>query len=123
MIRYYLRRKNLHKQIRHYSRWLPALAVLLTGKDRHLPEIVWSDNSWVHNIFRVFEMIFWRRDGIRAESSVAVADGKVFIKLFTFEAACAHFEALVRNAFKVPWLDVKVEVLQLAIADQGLQIP
>lgn len=68
----------------------------------------WSDQSWVHNIFRVYELIFWRRDGIRCESVTNAFDdgeGSVHVeyKTYTFEATCAYIETAVRKRlFTVP---------------------
>lgn len=44
----------------------------ITRHPRHKVEkLEWSDNSWTGNAFRLWELIFWRRTGIRPEASVA----------------------------------------------------
>lgn len=97
----------------------PRLLEKLTGHRRYQPEIKWSSDSWVHNIFRVYELIFWRRVGIRAESSVTWWEEKGEIKytveLYTFEAVCAHTETLIRRFFEIKWLDIKLVNLQFAL--------
>lgn len=102
---------------------LPYVLVKLTGHGRYLPKIEWSNNSWVHNIFRVYEVIFWRKTGIRAEAATWLLDDKtVKVELYTFEAVCAHFETLIRNFFNIKWLDITVTQLQLALPVNSPQI-
>lgn len=111
------------------SHIIPHLLALFTG-DRYLPDIEWSKNSWTHNIFRVYELIFWRKYGIRAESSVTqyfdeYGRDTVKVELFTFEATCAHLETLIRNLFKIRWLHLQVTQLQfgLPVNTPELRIP
>lgn len=69
----------------------------LTGHARYIPDIVWSENLWTHNIFRLFEMIFGRKYGIRLEISLSF-DGKVVREYaHTFEGACALTEVAIRK--------------------------
>lgn len=104
-------------------RILAKILAVLTGHSRQKLEIKWSDKSWTHNIFRVYEMVFWRRMGIRKEVS-SWTDGKVVkVELFTFEATCAYLETLIRNFFDIKWLDVRVSNLQLATPFGSPQIP
>lgn len=82
--------------------WILAqILTELTGKPRYKPEIKWADSpSWTHNIFRVYEMIFWRRYGIKAEMS-ALADpyGNVFYACHSWESVFALTEQYIRAYF------------------------
>jgi hypothetical protein len=60
----------------------------------------WSSKLWTHNLFRVYELIFWRRYGARAESSVFRKNGKVVTVCHTWEATIVHFEVYLRNFSK-----------------------
>lgn len=78
----------------------------LTKSDRFLPDIEWSNKSYIHNIFRFWEMIFGRKFGAKAEASVEVfydTDGQINVRrhFFTLEAVLAHVEGTVRDALKV----------------------
>lgn len=78
-------------------RILPTLLALITGKDRYFPVIEWSSNSWTHNAFRVFEMLFGREVGIRFENATQRnADGSTMVFFGTLEAFLAHTEADIR---------------------------
>lgn len=116
--------------IKNPSRLLPNLFALITRKDRYRVDIEWSNKSWVHNIFRVYELIFWRRFGIRAESASYVTayqggSQEKLYELYTFEATCAHIETLIREFFKIHWLDIRVTHLQFAfpVNTPELRIP
>lgn len=54
----------------------------------------WAKNSWSYNAFRVYELVFWRREGIRKEASVS-SDGSV--TCYTWEARVAFTEAKIRT--------------------------
>lgn len=95
-----MKRLNVIKEIKSLKCILPALLVLLTGNKRYEPEIKWSKKSWTHNIFRVYESIFWRRHGIRAEITTTYDGKNVIHQAHTFEGACALIETWIRNAFK-----------------------
>lgn len=106
---------------------LPLLLALVTRKHRYKPDIIWSENSWTHNIFRVYELFFWRKIGIRAESSTEIGFDEfgnkiVTVRLYTFEAICAHIETLIRNFFKVRWFDIRIESLKLALPVNTAQV-
>lgn len=81
---------------------LPYIVARITNKPRYLPKIVWSEKSWTHNIFRLFELIFWREYGVRVESSADTFwDGykwHTITTVYTFEAACAYVETKIREA-------------------------
>lgn len=104
------------------NRVLPNILAFISGHQRYLPDIKWSNESIVHNIFRFYELIFWRRVGIRAESaywSYVDQSGRQRLdyQLYTFEAICANIETLVRKVFKIDW--VKVELLQFDFSFAG----
>lgn len=89
---------------------LPLIISLLTGSPRYLPEIEWSSNSWTHNLFRVYELIFWRRKGLRVES-YADSTGQYAM---TLEASLAILEGQIRSwlkRFKIVPLKVSVPIL------------
>jgi hypothetical protein len=92
---------------------LPKLMAWLTGQDRYLPEITWSKDSWVHNIFRAYEKIFWRKVGIRAEMTTSCYKGRVVHQAHSFEAACALIETQIRNLFEFR-LPIKIWIPQFS---------
>lgn len=84
--------------------FLATMMATITQKPRYLPKIEWSSVSWTHNVFRVWELVFGRRVGVRAEMSTATfyKDGK-WHRLYSFhtvEAAIAHFEGIIRGSFE-----------------------
>lgn len=85
----------------------------ISGKARYKPIITWSDRSWVHNIFRVYELIFGRRFGIRAEISSYFDGQRAFYYAHSFEGACALLETSIRDLFRFK-LPVRVWIPQLA---------
>lgn len=86
---------------------LPGVMSIATQHPRYLPEIEWSDKSITHNVFRVYEMLFWRRYGIRAE--MTAIPGRQFFH--SFESACAYAESRIRGLVPAP---VKIWIPQLA---------
>jgi len=104
------------KSITSYKQVLPAFMTIVTGKSRYLPDIEWSSESWTHNIFRVYEMLFWRQVGVRVESSLySDTDGNNVYQFYTVEALLAHTEYQLRNIFRLPKFKfVPVSELQYA---------
>lgn len=86
---------------KHYLKAIPPWVMTkLTGHARYKPKIEWS-HSWTFNVFRVYEQIFWRREGIRAESSVSTCkDGTVVQAFHSWEAAIMASEFFIRDLFK-----------------------
>lgn len=86
---------------------LPWLIVKITRFPRQKINVEWSKNSWVHNFFRAYELIFWRRFGIRAEASTyQIQDRKgknlkTIHVFFTWEALLAHIEGVIRGSIPV----------------------
>lgn len=103
----------------------PTIVAFFTKKDRYFPilgsDFEWNRKSWVHNIFRVYELVFGREFGIRAESTTCpVGHGGTTVFVHSFEAACAYTETFVRSLFALPKLKlVKVYIPQLAPAGFG----
>lgn len=98
---------------------LPTILATITGESRYLPEIKWSSKSWTHNVFRLYELIFWRRYGIRAESSAGIksiiVNGKkknvIIYEYYTFEATIAGFEGRLRKQLsKIKNLDISLNL-------------
>lgn len=75
-------------------RILAEILALITRHKREKVDIKWSNKNWTHNIFRVWELIFWRRAGIRKEM---YSDSWGNRKAYTLEAHCALFETRVRE--------------------------
>lgn len=82
---------------------LLLLLQFLTQKPRYRPPILWYENLWFANIFRLYELIFGREFGIRMEGAMyaTVKDGKLHIRreFYTLEALVAHSEATIKNYF------------------------
>lgn len=85
---------------------LPELLALVTRKKRYLPDFEWS-KSWVYNVFRFFELIFWRKEGIRREAWTSVENGVVVREFFTLEARLVYYESLLRKLFAYSFVEVK----------------
>lgn len=76
----------------------------------------WSKTLWVHNIFRVYEIVFGRRIGVR----LSMAANKNEQIAFCFEAQCALFETYIRSLFKK--MQPRIVLLpQLQLAAYGRQ--
>lgn len=106
------------KTIQHVIPWMFSF---ITRKERYIPETDWSSNSLIHNIFRVYEIVFGRQYGVRAESSVYIENGRAVYDFFTFEAGCAFVETCIRDFFfKIPRPRV-VKVYIPVLARVGMQ--
>jgi hypothetical protein len=85
------------------DRLLPELIARITRQPRYKPDVVWSDSSYTHNVFRFFELLFWRKFGIRPElSSRHYFDGSRWIteyKCHSFESVFALTETYIRQLF------------------------
>jgi len=59
----------------------------------------WNRKSWTHNVFRSYEVIFGRREGIRAESSVYYnsTTKKTVVAFHSFESVIAYTESYIRG--------------------------
>lgn len=102
--------------------WLLAkILAVVTRHPRYFPEIKWSSKSWTHNVFRVYEMIFGRRYGIRAEMlSEGGQDGKVYHKCYSLESVFALAEQYVRE-YLVTWKFIPFKItVPIAWTPQGI---
>ena len=84
--------------------FLKKLAERITGKPRETirlgRDFEWSKDSWVHNIFRSFEVLFGRKSGLRPENATIMVkdwDGNVFVekRFYTFESVLAQVETVI----------------------------
>lgn len=96
---------------------LPYILATLTQHDRQKVvagvDFEWSKDSWTHNFFRAFELVFWRRSGIRAETSAVAfknADGTTTtIRAYhSLESLLKFFEYKVRSIWNWKLVPVKV---------------
>lgn len=73
----------------------------ITNKPRYKvtagKDFTWSNKSWTHNIFRVYELLFWRKEGIRAEMTTLYDGHTTYHYCHTFEASVALFETKMRE--------------------------
>lgn len=79
---------------------LPYILAFITGQERQKVkagvDFKWN-NQIIHNLFRVYELIFWRKYGVRCEASV---DSRGNRKFYTIESRLAHYETVVKTFFK-----------------------
>jgi len=103
---------------------LPTLMVCLTKQDRYLPEIKWAEGSWVFKLFRLYELVFWRKVGIRPEiTAIRARDGKTYYAFHTWEALLVNGEGRLKEWFKgLELLPIKIYIPQLA-TPQGVVFP
>ncbi len=92
---------------------LPQILATLTGSRYQVVrgrDFEWSDNSWTHNAFRVYELIFGRRYGIRHEMSASCDhDGNTIYAAHSREAVFALAERYVRDLF-LSWQFAKIYI-------------
>lgn len=100
-----------------YRKILPKLLAEITRQPRYLPEFKWS-KSWVYNVFRVYEYVFWRRFGIRVEQ-LSTLEGVCYS--YTVENYLATWEGVVRAIFAHKWAFrlVRIPQAQLVGLRQG----
>lgn len=79
--------------------FLPKILATLTGVPRYRPELKWAVKpSWTHNVFRVYEQIFGRRFGNKAEMGFTFdPDGTVWYSCHSWESIFALTEQYVRE--------------------------
>lgn len=111
---------------------LPTILATITRVPRHMPDTSFEGNLLTFNVFRLWELIFWRRcasqdptDTIRAESATfaQIVDGKTIVVhkyFYTAESLLVFIECTIRAFFKAPKFAFKfVPVMQLAPAGFG----
>lgn len=104
---------------------LPTLLATITRTPRTEVKVgrdfEWSDNSWVHNFFRRYELIFGRRFGIRCElTSDSISRTQ---QPHTFEAACALLEVYLRELLTFKFPQVSIVRAPALITPQGVLFP
>lgn len=92
----------------------------------------WSSKSWTHNIFRAYELVFWRQNGkngvgdtIRAEISTHndFITGKVHQYAHSFEACFAIAETYIRD-YLASWKFVPFKIyIPMIYTPAGVPIP
>lgn len=66
-------------------------------------------NSMVHNLFRIYELIFWRREGIRREVSAIVGKGgKQYTFYHSWESLFAFCETCIKRFVSAPFKKIPV---------------
>lgn len=99
---------------------LPYILATITQHNRQKViagvDFAWSSDSWTHNAFRMFEVLFWRKEGIRREASARAWKGTDGINheaqaFHTLEALLKFVESKIRNSFK--FADVRVSIPML----------
>lgn len=103
---------------------LPYILAFITQHNRQIVQegidFEWSNKSWTHNAFRVFELVFGRKEGIRPEFSAHVdQNGRETIFVHSFEASIAYFETYVRE-FVTSFKLVPVEIFIPQLAPVGM---
>lgn len=78
---------------------LHKLVATLTRHPREVVTPEWSKKSWTHNVFRVYELFFGRRAGIRFEGGKVNINGKNVFYFKTWEALIAHTEGMICEFF------------------------
>lgn len=106
---------------------LAELLAFITRKKRYKVTVGvdfdWSQNSLTHNIFRFFELIFWRRKGIRLESTSVISENGQLIQFsHTWEAAIATIETQIRSALSFKFKKFRIFIPVLS-TPTGISIP
>lgn len=99
---------------------LAQLLTEITGKPREKVEIKWDSYYYVSAIFRLWELIFWRRQGIRVETTGYHENGKEILFVHTWEAAFCVAELRLRQLFEFKPFRIYIPMLA---TPQGLRIP
>ncbi len=91
---------------------------------RYRPKIEWSKKSWTYNVFRLFELIFGRKYGIRAESRAYITDkGEEAHVFYTWESALMFTEHKVREFLKGLQLSPFKVYIPTLQTTSGFQVP
>lgn len=94
--------------------FLHKVAATLTGCSRQVTDdIGWSGN-WTHKVFRSYEYVFGRRDGIKFEGATTKNGGKELRVFGTWENLLSYTENVIRNFKLIPGFQI-VRVPQLAL--------
>ncbi len=87
--------------------FLPKLMARITRHPREIVDVKWSPDSWTHNVFRFYEMLFGRRYGVKHEMS-AWTDGITTVyQCHSIESIFALTEQYIRGL--IPrWQPLKI---------------
>lgn len=104
---------------------LPNLLATFTGT-RIKTDIQWYGDSYLGNLFRLWELVAWRKAGIRPEgSSGHNADGTTWHVSYTWENLIVRKEHEVKQYLK-SWIktlaSVRVTIPQIAMPN-GIRVP
>ncbi len=94
----------------------------LSGKRRYKPIIHWSNKSFVHNIFRVWEMVFGADARIKPQITTFFDGETAVSQAHSFEGALALIETSIRGFLESFKLPVRVWIPQLS-SPEGLPLP
>lgn len=105
---------------------LPNILALMTGVPRSRmilgEDFHWRVDSITYNLFRVYELIFWRRDGIRPDRRASISNVHYS---YSWENLIATYETIIRETLKgiMPKFEiVYIPQLQLAgLKHMGVQ--
>lgn len=95
----------------------------ITRHPRHRIDVEWAEGSWTHNVFRAYEMVFGRRQGIKAEMSMYLRDGETLYFCHSWESVFALSEQFIREAltFRVR-VPIKIWIPMLT-TPHGISMP
>lgn len=96
---------------------LPTILATITRHNRQQVDLDWSSTSLVFNLFRVWELLFWRREGIRPDGSSR--NGVVYS--YSWEHYLVTVELTLKGFItrKIPRFHI-VYLPQLQLAGMGL---
>lgn len=77
--------------------FLARIATELTRYPREKVSVTWSNTMWIPNLFRLWELIFWRRAGVRRETTSYLNDGKETLFIHSWEAFFFVIELKIRE--------------------------
>lgn len=106
---------------------LPYILATITQHDRQIVEpgvdFDWSTHSVAYNLFRLYEVIFGRKSGVRFEGGAFKLNGEEYHIFGTLENFMVYTEFLFRNALNFNFGFKLVPVTQLAGIPQAMQSP
>ncbi len=106
---------------------IPLLGYLLewiTGHPRNRVIAKFTTKSWTHNVFRLYELLFGCRHGIKAEmTAMRSEDGEWYYFPHSFEAHFALLEQYIREYF-ASWKVIPVRIyIPVLASPNGMPIP
>lgn len=95
----------------------------ITGETRYRPEIKWSYKLWTPNIFRVYELVFGRKAGIRLEMTSTQQNGKNIYFCHSWESSVVMFEVQIREILKGMLPKISYVYIPQLQTSNGLSLP